>query len=119
MTTQTTPSQEPRVRTQMAYLQTVEFTGKESTDQTGRFPFSSSCGRKYLMVLYNQYSNAIIAEPLASRSKRELVRATRVLQAYLSDRGLNPQYQMLNDECPGGLKTFLRDANVRFQLVPP
>ena len=26
---------------------------------------------------------------------------------------------MLNNECPGGLKMFLRDASVRFKLVPP
>ena len=39
--------------------------------------------------------------------------------AYLSDRGLTPQYQMLDNECPGGLKTFLREASVKFQLVPP
>ena len=26
---------------------------------------------------------------------------------------------MLDNECPGGLKTFLREASVKFQLVPP
>ena len=25
---------------------------------------------------------------------------------------------MLDNECPGGLKTFLRKASVKFQLVP-
>ena len=25
---------------------------------------------------------------------------------------------MLNNECPGGLKTFLSDSNVKFQLIP-
>ena len=71
------------------------------------------------MVLYNHDSNAILAEPLTSRNKHKLIRATRVLQAYLSDHGLTPQYQMLNIECPGGLKTFLREASVKVQLVPP
>ena len=33
--------QEPKVQTQMAYLQTIKFTGKVSTDQTGRFPVTS------------------------------------------------------------------------------
>ena len=26
---------------------------------------------------------------------------------------------MLDNECPGGLKTFLRESSVKFQLVPP
>ena len=71
------------------------------------------------MILYNHDSNAILAEPLTSRNKHKLIRATRVLHAYLSDRGLTTQYQMLDNECPGGLKTFLREASVKFQLVPP
>ena len=57
----------------MAYLQTDEFTGKVSTDQTGRFTITSSRGSKYLMVLYDHDSNAILAEPLTSRSKQELI----------------------------------------------
>ena len=119
MTTPPLTSQEPKVRTQLAYLQTIEFTGKVSTDQTGRFPVTSFCGNKYLMVLYNHDSNALLAEPLTSRNERELIRATHVLHAYLSDRGLAPQYQMLDSEYPVGLKTFLRESSVNFQLVPP
>ena len=79
MTTLPLPSQESSVQTQMAYLHTVKFTVKVSTDQTGRFPVTSSRGSKYLMVLYDHDSNAILEEPLASRRKRELIRATCVL----------------------------------------
>ena len=81
----------------MAHLQTIEFTGKVSTDQTGRFPVTSSRGSKYLMVLYDHDSNAILVEPLTSRNKRELIRATHVLPTYLSNRGLTPQYQMVDN----------------------
>ena len=119
MTTPTLPSQEDTVQTQMAYMKTIEFTGKVSTDRTGRFPVTSSRGSKYLMVLYDHDSNVILAEPLTSRNERELIRSTRVLHAYLSNRGLTPQYQILDNDCPGGLKTFLREASVKFQLVPP
>ena len=52
----------------MAYLQKVEFTGKVSTDQTGRFTVTSSRDSKYLMVLYDHYSNDILAEQLTSRN---------------------------------------------------
>ena len=82
----------------MAYLQTTEFTGKVSTDQTGRFPVTSSYRSEYLMVLYNHDSNVILAKPLTSRNKRELIQATHVLHACLSDHGLTLQYQMLDNE---------------------
>ena len=59
------------------------------------------------MVLYDHDSHSILAEPLTSRNKRDLIRATRILHTYLSDRGLTPQYGMLDNECPGIL---LHDA---------
>ena len=71
------------------------------------------------MVLYYHDSNAILAEPLTSLNERELIRSTHVLHAYLYDRGLAPQYQILDNECPGGIKTLLHNSSVRFQLVPP
>ena len=74
----------------MVYLHTVEFTGKVSTDQTVRFPVTSSRGSKYLMVLYDHDSNAILADLLTSCSEHELIRSTRVLHAYLCDCGLTP-----------------------------
>ena len=61
MTTPPLPSQEDKFRTQMAYLQTIEFTGKVITDQTGRFPVTSSRRSKYLMVLYDHDRKAILA----------------------------------------------------------
>ena len=111
--------QEPKVKTQMAYLQTVEYIGKVSTDQTGLFPFTYSCGSKYVMVLYDHNSNAILAEQLTSSNKHEPIRAMCVLHAYLYDRSLTPQYQMMDNECPSGLKTLLRNSSVKFQLSPP
>ena len=84
----------------MAYLQTVKFTRKVSTDQTGHFSVTSFRGSKYLLVLYNHDSNTILEEPLTSCRKRKLVQATRVLHSYLSNRGLTPQYQILDNEFP-------------------
>ena len=85
MKTPTLPLQEPKVQTQMAYLQTVEIPGKVGTDQTGSFPVTSSHRSKYLTVLYDHNSNVILAEELTSSNKRELIRETRVLHAYISN----------------------------------
>ena len=54
----------PPARSHQVFVDTVELTGKVSTDQTGRFPVTSSRGSKYLMVLYDHDSNAIIPEPI-------------------------------------------------------
>ena len=70
------------VRTKIAFLNSVKVTGKISTEQTGRSPVTSSRGRKYLVVLYNHDSNAIITEPLKLRSKHELICAYSALHTH-------------------------------------
>ena len=106
------------VRTKIAFLNSVKFTGKISTEQTGRSPVTSSRGRKYLVVLYNHDSNAIITEPLKLRSEHELICAYSALHTHLSNRGLTPHTQIINNKCPAGLKQVMRNAGVAFQLVP-
>ena len=92
------PSQHtPRARSHQVFVETVELTGKVSTDQTGRFPVTSSCGSKYLMVLYDHDSNAIIREPIKSRSEAEFIRAYSVLHSKLTNLGLCPKLQMLDN----------------------
>ena len=85
----------------------IEVTGKVSTDQTGRFPVTSSRGSKYLMVLYNYDSNAIITEPLKSRIKHELVCAYSALHAHFSNCGITLHLQMIDNEFPVGLKKVM------------
>ena len=97
----------------------VKLTGKVSTDQTDHFPVTSIRGIKYLMVLYDHYSNTIIPEPIKSRSEPDLIRAYAVLHSKLTDRGLCSNFQMLYNECPDFLKDFMRREGVTFQLVPP
>ena len=49
------------------------------SDQTGRFPTRSQRGNKYLMIMVEIDSNAILVEPLSSRKDAELTRAYRTL----------------------------------------
>ena len=42
------------------------------SDQTGRFPHTSSRGHKYIMVMYDHDSNAIVFEALKTRQGKEL-----------------------------------------------
>ena len=44
-------------------------------DQTGQFPTRSQRGNKYIMVLVDIDSNAILVEPMKSQKDEELIRA--------------------------------------------
>ena len=71
------------------------------------------------MVLHDVDSNAILAKPLKNKMEREQLRATTKLHAYLNERGLNPKMHIMGNECPAAVKTYLRQHNIDFQLVPP
>ena len=42
------------------------------TDLTGRFPYMSSRGNQYILVVYDSDSNAILAEPIKTRAAYEI-----------------------------------------------
>ena len=71
------------------------------------------------MVLYDHDSNAIIPKPIKSRSEAELVQAYFVLHAKLTNWGLLPKFQMLDKECPAGLKDYMCREEITYQIVLP
>ena len=61
--------------TNFVFFKTVDLSGKMYTDQTGRFPVTSSKRNKYILVTYHYESNTIHAEPLNKRSGLDLTTA--------------------------------------------
>ena len=96
-----------------------EQTGKTFSDQTGKFPCHSSKGYKYIFVMYDYDSNAIIAEPIKNRSESELIRAFTKLHDYLMQHGSKPQFHTLDNECSQALIAAMERNQVKFQLAPP
>jgi hypothetical protein len=91
-------------------------TGQVYTDQTGRFPVDANDGHKYLMVLYDYDSNAILTAPLRDRRGPTIKAAYQKLHALLLEKGYRPKLQRLDNEA---LKEFLTDNEIDFQLTPP
>jgi hypothetical protein len=71
------------------------------------------------MIVYSYDSNAIITEPLSSHTENELLRAYTSIHTKLTERGLKPTLQRLDNEASGKLKQFMTNNGVSYQLVPP
>ena len=97
----------------------MDLKGKNYTDQTGRFPVTSSNGNKYILVTYNYDSNTIHVEPLKKIPGLDLTKSYQKLHRLLTNRGSKPHLHILDNECPNVLKNFMREVNEKFQLVPP
>jgi hypothetical protein len=92
---------------------------KYKLKQTGRFPVVSSNGNKYIMILFDYDSNAILAQPIKDRTAPELLKAFQVMEQELVARGLKPKLMKLDNEASKLLKAYLHQQDITFQLVPP
>jgi hypothetical protein len=106
------------IKTKFVYAATID-AGQIYTDQTGRFPVVSSKSNKYIMILYDYDSNAILAQPIKDRTAPELLKAFQVMEQELMARGLKPKLKKLDNEASKLLKTYLHQQDITFQLVPP
>jgi hypothetical protein len=97
----------------------METTGQIYSDQPGRFPVPSSTGNNYLLIVYDYDSNAILAEPLRTRTSASIVSAYETIHTRLSNAGFRPVLQRLDNECSEDFKKLLRKKGIDFQLVPP
>jgi hypothetical protein len=114
----TEPDLDHGIKTQFVYAATID-AGQIYTDQTGRFPVVSSKGNKYIIILYDYDSNAILAQPIKDRAAPELLKAFQVMEQELVARGLKPKLMKLDNEASKLLKTYLHQQHITFQLVPP
>ena len=95
---------EHRTWTNLVLSKPITITGQISTNQTGRLPIPSSLGTKYFMICYNYDFNAIITISLKPREGSELIWVYKALNNYLTDRGLKPQIQRLDNDASLNLK---------------
>jgi hypothetical protein len=114
-------SPEPTVTTNECCAVLFPFVPKHVgyTDLTGRFPHISARGNKYLLIVYDFDSNAILAEPLKSRQAGEIKQAWLKLHNILARRGTAPKMYILDNEASNELKNSMIKNNLTYQLAPP
>ena len=90
------------------------------SDQTGQFPKQSRSNNKYIMVMVEIDSNAILVEPMTSRKDKEMQRAYKKLMARLKRAGIVPKKHVLDNEVSDSMKELIRDEyKMQLELVPP
>ena len=84
-------------RTHKVFLKVTDFSRRIYTDQTGRFPVTSSRGYKYMIIAYDLDSNNILSETLESRTGLHIRDAYPKNRNLLCSRGLKPQMNVLDN----------------------
>ena len=102
-----------------ATLKPFEATGQTFSDQTGKFPVTSSRGNAYIFVLYDYDSNTIHPVPIKNRTAESILEAYKQVHQDLVKAGCRPKLHRLDNECSSILKEYMHDEEIDFQLVPP
>ncbi|KAL7478588.1 hypothetical protein ACHAW6_004347 [Cyclotella cf. meneghiniana] len=77
-------------------------------------------GNKYIMVLVEIDSNAILVEPMKSRHDTEMIRAYDVLVKCLKNANIHPQKHVLDNEISNNMKKHITERHkFNMELVPP
>ena len=85
-------------KVQDAYTRTYTVHKTMFSDQTGQFPTRSQQGNKYIMVMVEIDSNAILVEPMKSRKDEEMIRAYNALLLRLKQAGIVPKKPFLDNK---------------------
>ena len=89
------------------------------TDQTGRFPATSTRGNQNIMVLVEVDGNYIDTEPMKNKTEGSIIKAYLILWAQLTALGtVRPRMHLLDNEASAAFKAEIT-KNCALQLVPP
>ena len=73
------------------YTETYRVRETMFFDQIGQFPTRLQHGTKYIMIMVEIDSNAILVEPMKSRKDEEMIRAYNALLLRLKQAGIAPK----------------------------
>ena len=97
-----------------------EFKDIIYSDQTGGFPKTSLRRNKYIMVMVEIDSNAILVEPMKSKEDGEMKRAYEHLLLHLKRASVQPKKHVLDNEVSESMKNMIRDDyHMTLELIPP
>eukprot|EP00804_Cyclotella_cryptica_P000693 CCRYP_014696-RA/>CCRYP_014696-RA protein AED:0.40 eAED:0.26 QI:0/0/0/1/0/0/3/0/506 len=101
------------------YIKTYDTRDTVYSDQTVKFPHTSSRGNRYQMILYHTDSNSIWVKPTKNRTEGELILARTKALSRMRACGLTPRHQVLNNKASAACKQAILDSGLTYQLVPP
>ena len=96
-----------------------ELNNKSHMDLCGRFPYTSSRGAKYILVVYDHDSNLIEGITLKSRNTTEITSKWQILYDKITTNTVTTSFWIIDNEASRYLKTALKEKKQEFQLTPP
>jgi hypothetical protein len=102
------------------FVKTYDVRETIFSNQTGQFPTRSQSGNKYIMVMVEIDSNAILVEPMKSQKDKEMIRAYDVLVKRYQNTSIHPRKHVLDNEISANMKAHnKKEYKFEIELVSP
>ena len=101
------------------FVKVVDLKEVMYTNQTGKFPFLSSKGNRYVMVGYHADANYIFQEAMKNRTERQMIDTYQRIVQRMRAGGLTVKKHILDNEISEGYKEAIKGNDVTHELVPP
>ncbi len=102
------------------YTKTYKVRKTMFSNQTGQFPMQLQQGNKYIMVMVEIDSNAILVKPMKSYKDAEMIQAYDALLQQLKWAGIVPKKHILDNKVSKNMKNHIRNRQkFDMELVPP
>ena len=88
------------------------------TDQTGKFPHSSSRGRKYQMIIHEIDVASKWVEVMKNKTEGGSIEARRHGLIRMKQQGITPVQQVFDNKISQTYKDEIRELGMSYQLVP-
>ena len=103
----------------MCTLVSTEKWCKSYSDQTGKFPITSSRSHKYIVVFYHYDTNTIQRIAIKSHNTTDICQVCKTAYEQLKAHDETPKIHILDNECSHDTKNMFKEAQAEYQLVPP
>jgi hypothetical protein len=100
-------------------IRVIDLKDTMYTDQMSHFPFISSLGNCYIMILHHVNSSSRWSKALKNNSKGELIRARRCALAQMAQRSIVSRHQILDNQVSFAYKTKIELTKMTYELIPP
>ena len=90
----------------------AEELSKSSSNQTGKFPITSSRGHKYIFLFYHYDTNTINGIAIKSRNTTDICDAWQTAYELLKAHGEARNIRIIDNECSGDMKKIFKESQV-------
>ena len=104
---------------QITAIKFEDLKGMTSSDQTGAFPHTSAKGNRYVMIMEDSNTRAILATGIKSRKKEHLLAGFITMHETIKKAGIKPIIHQIDNEYSTDLIEEIEARGLNYQIAPP